>query len=329
MGSIKNLRDGDTNVHLLLTGSNLAELYVYDNIKDKCKATRDSIFDISTKSSINEMLELVNVQPFLADKWLFVLEYNKLRSIIKDKKGIFSSDTSEFIIKVKNYKEFKEAKGLLDKVNDLYLSYIRYYDVEYLLQDTKIPPNLIDFVSKSYSSDPEQIFTLLNELKSGVVIEKRKDIVDICGISSGSLNSFALSLLKEPSKTEKGKKITYKNRIGVALELSEIYGFNKMRNFLMASVKDILDIKQLYMVGVIYDRITDLPDIQVKDKRGNSVPLYDEKRLSRYNIYLKTIINIPYIRILRLHLTLKKCGRWFKGIDMINFIYQYYEEGDY
>ena len=71
------------------------------------------------------------------------------------------------------------------------------------------------------------------------------------------------------------------------------------------------------MVGAIYDRIGGLPEC------------YDEKKLSRYNVYLRTIVDIPYPRIMRLYLLLKKCGRWYTDIDMINFIYQFYEEGEY
>jgi len=329
MGSIKNLRKEDVNVHLLLTSSNLSELYVYDTLKEKCGAGVDSIYDVNTKSTINEMLELVNTQPFLAEKWLFVLEYNKVKSIIKSKKGIFDVDTSEFLIKVKNYREYKEVKSLLPKVNDIYLSYIRSYDVDFLLRDYSIPPVLMKFISKSYYSDPEQVFVLLNELKDGRVIEQRKDIISICGVSSGSLTSLALALLKEPPKTDRSKKMVYRKRIGVASELAETYGFSKMRNFLTASVKDILDIKQLYMVGAIYDRIYNLPDVKVTDRNGNTNPVYDEKKLSKYNIYLNTIIEIPYSRIVRLYLLLKQCGKWYSDIDMFNFIYQYYEEGDY
>lgn len=316
MGSIRKLKGEEFNVHLLLASSNLSELYVYDILKGKCNATRDSIYDINTRSSANEMLELINTQPFMADKWLFVIEYSKVKSIIKDKKGIFDTDTAEFLIKVKNYKEYKEVKSLLDRVNDIYLSFIRYYDVEYLLQGYGLAPKLIDFIARSYGSDPEQVFILRNELKAGKIFSKRKEIVDLCGISTGSLNTFALSLLKEPPKTERGKKMTYKNRIGVALELSETYGFSKMRNFLLACVKDILDIKQLYMVGTIYDRIADLPSC------------YDESKLSKYSVYFNSIIETPYLRIMRLYLSLKKCGRWFNDIDMISFIYQYYEEGE-
>lgn len=316
MGSLRDLADSNKNVHILLSSSNLSELYVYDTLKAKCNANVDSIFNIDSKSSINEMLELVNLQPFTADKWLFVLDFKKAKSVIKDKKGIFESSTSEFLIKVKDYKEYKEAKELLGNVNDIYLSFIRFYDTEFLLKDYNIPPKLIGFISKSYSSDPEQIFALREELNNGRVIERRKDIIDICGVSAGSLNSYALTLLKDFPKTDKGRKIVCKNRIGVAYELAETYGFSKMRNFLLACVKDILDIKQLYMVGTIYDRIENLPDC------------YDTKRLSRYKSMLNIIIEIPYSRILNLYLCLKQSGNWYKDIDMVSFLYLYYEKGE-
>lgn len=316
MGSIRNLRDGSMNVHLLLSNSNLSELYIYDTLKSKCNATRDSIYDINTKSSTNEMFELVNLQPFNADKWLFVIDFSKVKSILKNKIGVFDSDTSEFLIKVKNYKEFKEAKEMLKKVNDIYLSFIRYYDVEFLLDGYNLSPKMVEFVARSYSSDVEQVFQLLNELKNGLVVNDRKDIVNICGVSSGSLNTFALMLLKDFPTTDKGKKMAYKKRITTAVELAETYGFSKMRNFLMTCVKDILDIKQLYLAGVIYDRIHNLPSC------------YDEKRLSRYNMYLSFIINTPINKIMKLYLMLRKNGRWYSDIDMVSFIYQYYEEGE-
>ena len=316
MGSIRNLKSLEYNTHLVYTKSNLAEIYIRDTLKAKCKANNDSIYEISTKSGIDEMLDLVGVQPFLADKWLFILDYKKVKSLFKDKKGIFSMDTSEFIIKVNNYKEYKEVKGILSNVNDIYLAFIRYYDVGFLLQDYSLPQSIVDFVAKSYGYEPEQVFTLEKALRDGEVVTKKKDVVRICGISAGSLNSFAMSLLKDFPTTERGTKMVYSNRIKVALELSDTYGFGKMRNFLLASVKDILDIKTLHMNGVIYDRISDLPD-------G-----YDESRLSRYKLYLNSIIETPYYRILNLYLMLKKSGKWYSSVDMMNFIYNYYEGGD-
>lgn len=328
MGSLRNLSDENLNTHLLLTKSNMSEMYIYDILKGKCKASRDSVFDVNSKKSFDNMIELVNIQPFLADRWLFVIDYSKVKKQIADKKGIFLSESSEFLINVKNYKDYKEVKDLLGKVNDVYLSYINFYDTEYLLKDSGISDKLISFVYKSYSSDPEQVFVLLKELKSGTKVETRKHISDICGVSTGSLNSFAISLLGDEPKGIKGHKMVIRNRIKVALELSEVYGFRKMRNFLVACVKDILDIKTLYLTGIIYDRISDIPEVYVKDEEGNKVLVYDEKRLSRYKNYLDTIKNIPYQRIVGLYLMLKEWGIWYKDTDMINFIYQYYEKGE-
>lgn len=326
MGSIRKL-EGDIHVHLLLTGSSLSEMYVYDILKKKCGANTESIYRVETKGDFNNMLDLLGVQPFLADRWLFVVNYSRVKALLKGKAGIFREETAEFLIKVKNYKEYKEAKKLLGMVNDIYLTSIRPYDVEYLLSGYNLPKKLLDFISKSYYSDPEQVFILKKELDGGTVIAERRQIVDICGVSTGSLNSYAMSLLKEVA-TEKGRKTVCKNRIKTGLELADVYGFNKMRNFLLACVKDILDIKQLYLAGVIYDSVRDLPEIEVEMKDGSKAPVFDEKRLSRYGFYYKSIIETPYARILRLYLLLKKQGKWYKDIDMMNFIYQYYQKGE-
>lgn len=313
MSSFKNL--SGSNVHILMTKSNLAEIYVYDTLKEKCKASNDSIYTVNSKSVALEMLDLVNLQPFLADKWLFVIDYYKVKSILKERKGLFESDSSEFLIKVRNYSEFKEVKSLLSNVNDMYLQSIKFLEVDYLLSDFGLSPKLVEFIAKSYYNEPEQVFRLRNHLLNGGIISKKKDVVDLCGVSSGSVISFALSLLGEPPKSDKGKKSVYKRRLSLAYDLAEAYGISKFRNFLMASVQDIMDIKTLHMVGAIYDRIDNLPNN------------YDKDRLSKYSRFLGHIIDIPYSRISRLFFLLKKNSVWYSDLDMINFIYQYYEGG--
>lgn len=316
MGSIRNLVREDLNTHILYTSSGMADMYIYDTLKSKCDATVESVFEVTNKKSFDEMSELVNFEPFLSSKWLFVIDYSKIKKYLAQKKGIFESETSEFLIRVSKYSDFKEVKGLVGLCNDIYLSYMKFDDMSYLLGDYKIPSKLFSFVYKSYSSDPEQIFVLLRELKAGFKIDTRKQITELCGVSTGSINSFAISLLGEPPKKGRGEKMVIRNRVNSANELIEVYGYSTFKNFLTSSVKDILDIKTLYLTGAIYDRIIDLP-------KG-----YDEKRLSRFRNYLDTIVSIPYQRILRLYLMLKNYGRWSKNIDMVNFVYQYYEKGE-
>lgn len=317
MGSIRNLHDTNTNSHVLFTRSSLAEIYVYDMLKEKCGASRDSIYDITTRSEFSEMVELVNVQPFTANKWLFVIEYKKVKKLLADNVGIFASDTSEFLIKVNDYKEYKEVKSVLEKVclvNDIYLAFIRFYDVEYLLRGSGLSEQNIKFVYKSYSSDPEQIFLLKQEINNGLVIKTKKDITNVCGTSSGTINWFAISLLTTNIKTEKGLKMVVRGKMKVAVELGELYGYSKFRNFLMSAIKDMIDIKVLYLNGVIYDRIDNIPEE------------YDISKLKKYQMNLKTIIDTPLLELHKLFFTLKDNGVWKNELGMLEFLYSYFEK---
>ena len=320
MGTLRELTSNQKNVHMLITDSNIIELYVYDTLKKVCGASSDSIVEVNNSKEFSTILDLVNLYPLQADKWLFIINYSKIPKLVEKNKGIFESDSSCFLIKVSRYSDYKAFKEICPKVNDLYLSIIRQNEISYLLYEFGLSQKLVDFVAKSYSRDPEKVFILRKDLASGLKVQTQKDIVNICGTSAGSINYFAILLLADPPKTKRGFEMVYKRRISLAKELIDLYGVSTLRNYLSSTVYDILQIKILYMVGVIYDSIKDLPEIT--NAKGELV--YDEKRLSRYNMYLKRIINeIPYSRILRLNLMLKQ-NRWYKQADMLEFIYNYY-----
>lgn len=321
MGTLRELTSGKKNVHMLITDSSLIEIYVYDELKQVCQANSESIVEAKTVKDFDNILDLVNLYPLQAEKWLFIINYSKLAKQVEKHKGIFESDSAVFLIKVSKYSEYKAFKELYPKVNDIYLSLIRQNEISYLLYPYGLSQKLIEFVSKSYSRDPEKVFILRKELESGLEVKTQKDIVKVCGTSSGSINYFAILLLADPPKTKRGFEMVYKRRISLATELIDIYGVSKLRAFLGATVNDILQIKTLYMVGAIYDSIKNLPD--VLDDKGN--PVYDETKLSRYNMYLKRItLEIPYSRILRLNLMLKEGGKWYSQADMLEFLYKYY-----
>lgn len=312
MGSIRALKDFTVNTHLLLTNSSLADMYVYDSLRALCGSSQESIIEVSNRSSFTMMLELVNMQPLQASKWLFVLSYKPIKSLIKKYSGIFMADTSCFLIRVENYKDYKECKELIQGVNDMYLSVIRYPDVQYLLSGYKIAPKVIDFVAKSYFREPDKVFMLQNKLKEGVVIDKPKQVIAICGESTGTIARFVISLVSDPPNTVLGLKKVYSNRIRVLNELIDAFTVRSTYNFLLATVKDMLDIKLLYLVGTIYDSIRDLPEA------------YDEKRLSRYSGQLKTITqSIEYSRIVWLYFSLLN-SRWSTKNDALDFVYAYY-----
>lgn len=321
MGTLRELTSGKKNVHMLITTSNLIELYVYDELKRVCQANSESIVEAKTAKEFDNILDLVNLYPLQAEKWLFIIHYSKLAKQVEKYKGILESDTAVFLIKVNKYPEYKAFKELYPKVNDLYLSLIRQNEVSYLLYSYNLSQKLIDFITKSYSRDPEKVFLLKKELENGLTVKTQKDIVKVCGTSTSNISYFAILLLADPPTTEKGFNMVYRRRVSLAQELIDVYGITKFKAFLGATVSDILQLKTLYMVGEIYDSVKDLPD--AVDENDN--PIYDERRLSRYNMYLRRITTeIPYSRILRLNLMLKQSGKWYSSVDVLGFIYNYY-----
>lgn len=313
MGTLKDLKDVGKRVYLLLSSSNLAEIYVYDALKKRCNATLESVLDVDSSSSFKNMLELVNIQPNLADDWLFVIKYNKVKGSLKKVMGIFQSTTSVFLLQVGNYKEFKEVKELLPFVTDLYLDSIRKDDVMDLLRPFGLSQSVKDFVSYSYYTEPEKVFSLRNELLGGAIVKTSKDVVKLCGESMGSIQTLVFQLLEDAPKTKAYFKRSYTKRVSTVTELCDTFNPKSAYNFIKASVKDVLDIKTLYMQGIIYNRIKGLPEC------------YDEARLSKYNYKLKLITDtLSYERVLYLYNMLNSTGRWYSPEDGIAFLYKYY-----
>lgn len=315
MGNLKSLTDVDKRVHLVLTSSNLAEIYVYDTLKSRCKATLESVLEVKNASSFKVMLELVNVQPNLADNWLFVIKYSKVKASLRKCIGIFESNTSIFLLQVDNYKDFKEAKEMYQSVNDLYLDSIRKEDVMDLLRKYEISPRVKDFVASSYFKEPEKVFALKKELDNGAMVETPKDVVKLCGESMGSVQKFALQLLEDKPKTVNFMKRSFKKRVSTVCDLCDTFGSRTAYNYIKSSIRDILYIKMLYLEGAIYDKIRELPDC------------FDEKKLVRYNYKLRTISNdIPFNRIMHTFNRLNEFGKWNNKSDAILFLYKYYLE---
>lgn len=313
MGRLAYIGSLDKTVHMVTTGFSIAEMYVYDTLKSICKATVDSVLEVNSKASFSEMLEMVNIQPYLADRWLIVIEYKKVKALIKKYRGAFESETSRFLIKVSNYREFKEFKELVPSVNDIYLSRLGYKDIAYLLNDYSISQSVLDFIVKSYSRSPDKVFVLRDELEKGLKIKDSKDVVRVCGESASSVNHFVFLLLAKPPAKSAVSRVC-KKRVQVANILLSVYGAQTLRNFLISSVRDIMHIKQLYIQGIIYNSIRNIPEC------------FDESKLSRYSMYLRTISDeIPMSRIINLFVSLCNSGVWSKENDVIEFIYKYYE----
>ncbi len=317
MGSLKDLLDTSKSIHLVQTNSSRAEMYVHDTLKKVYNATLEDIFELKTKQNLRTLNELASVQPYMAEKWIFEIEYKAVANIIETNKGIFESPNICYFVKVDRYKDFKKFKNTIGSCNDLYLSYLHRDDIMYLLSEFSLSEKLKNFICGSYSRDVDKVFELCEHLSGGAEVSTQRDVVKLVGSSQGSINGYVLQLITAPPKTERGQARVYKNRLQYGLGLCRTYGARTFRNFLASTVHDMLQIKQLYMQGVIYNRVIDIPE------------QFDEKKLSKYNYLLDTIENsLSYEDLLGLYvkLQLKENKVWYTESDFVRFLYDYYKE---
>ena len=312
---LKDLVDKTLNYHTVMCDSGKLDLLVYNLLKQACNGNKDTIFYVNKKSDVEEMLDLSLIMPYSADQWLFIVNYNKVkrhrRKLIEFIKAkTVSSKVLVSFDKYADFKKFNDDLGAL--VNSMYLKTLRKDDMAFLFRDTKLGKDLREFIFYSYRSEVEKVMSVLEYIKDGHSVKTRKDITELVGVSIGSIQHFIFQLLGKPPKTEKSRERIIKNRSYILSELAKVYGVRGIKTILTNSVKDILDIKTLYLSGVVYKSLTNIPE-------G-----YGSKRLLRYRVFFGKIIDIEYSRILELYLLLYNEGAWSNELDLYKFLYIYY-----
>ena len=306
------------DVVLLQTPSTRLQIFLQDKLKRKYRCNNDSLIRIETKKDIKRVRDVLGITPPFAEKWFVEVDLD----VIRDKdlvKVITESTTCIFFCTCSKYGIFKKFKDSIKEncnVYDYYINYLRRPDLIYLYdafvkEEDRLPKQLFDFVVQGYSGDIEAIFELLVHLSQGEKISSRKDITEICGLGSLTVESYIFSLIKPLSGSAKGLKKVMKDRINVGLELADSMNYTSMYNFMTKCLRCFIEIKILCISGVVYKTIRNLPDS------------YDEKSLARYQKYLWRLKEIPLSRLLRLRQAMGT-KVWRSEFDLLTFIYTYY-----
>lgn len=315
MGALSNLLDGEQAYHMLFTPEEAdLSLFVQDTLKATAGAMRDTVFRVAGKASFDGMVQMAQMPPMFGDKWVFQLDYEKIKAH-KDKlfRLVTMPDVPAiFLFMVSNYGQFKEVKEALPLINDMYLASIRRNDVEHLLSGTSLPVDLIQFVGKSYYNNPDKVAQLRASLLMGNKFKTRAEIAEEIGVGTGTMKTYVFSLLGEPPKNAKSQRIVMKRRIEVGQQLCEMNTPFKLRNLMLGTIRDIRNIKILYLSGTIYKNIREIPEV------------YDVKRLSRYAWDLDRIKETPLSRIDTLLFLLEGTPKWSEDTDLLSFIYGLY-----
>ena len=293
-------------------------MFLQDKIKRKYKCKNDSIIDIGVKSDYKKVKEVLGTTPIFSDKWYVSVDLDKTmdKELIELIKQSYTCVFFCTCSKYGTFKQFKEDLKDMTGIFDFYINYLRRPDFLYLydaftLSDNKLNKQLFDYAVQSYSGDIEAVFELLIHLNQGEKFESRKEIAELCGLGSLSIESYIFTLLKGLSGSDKGLATVIKNRVKAGVELGEAIGFSSMYNFMSRSLLLFCELKMLIMSGIVYKTVRNLPDT------------FDEKALSRYQKYIWRLKEIPLSDLLRLRQCMGK-KVWRSELDFLNFIYRYY-----
>jgi hypothetical protein len=312
---LEALTDREINVHTMMQDSGKLDLFVYNMLKKATNGNKDTVIYVNKKSDVEEMSDLSLVMPMNADQWLFIISYDKVKrhrrkivELIKQK-----NPSSKYLVSFEKYIDFKRFNDDLGSmVNSMYLKNLNQKDARFLFRKYKFDKDLFQFIFYSYRSEVEKMMTLLSFLDMGQTVRSRKDVTDLVGVSTGSIQHFIFQLLGKKPLSLKSQGIIVKNRTVTISELAKVYGVRQLKGIITNSVKDILDIKSLNLTGVLYKSIDKIPE-------G-----YDSTRLLKYKPFYAKILDVPYIRILDLYLLLYNEQSWSSELDMYRFIYTYY-----
>lgn len=312
---LEALTDREINVHTMMQDSGKLDLFVYNMLKKATNGNKDTVIYVNKKSDVEEMSDLSLVMPMNAEQWLFIISYDKVKrhrrkiiELIKQK-----NPSSKYLVYFEKYIDFKRFNDDLGSmVNSMYLKNLNQKDARFLFRKYKFDKDLFQFIFYSYRSEVEKMMTLLSFLDMGQTVRSRKDVTDLVGVSTGSIQHFIFQLLGKKPLSLKSQGIIVKNRTVTISELAKVYGVRQLKGIITNSVKDILDIKSLNLTGVLYKSIDKIPE-------G-----YDSTRLLKYKPFYAKILDVPYIRILDLYLLLYNERSWNSELDMYRFIYTYY-----
>ena len=316
---LSDLDKKEYDVVLLQTSSPKMQMYVQDKLKLKLHSNQDTMMEVNATKDLKQVREIQGLLPPFSERWYVVVKLGKNLSYRDLVSTIKASTTCLFLITTEKYVDYKKLKEDLKKdvsVVDLYLTYMKRYDMLYIYQalvpeNKRMQKKLFDYLCQSYSSDIEAVMNLFIKLNEGVVVKTRTDIANICGIGGLSVESFLFSMLKPAPTTVRGLQTVMKNRIQAGRELGAIHTVPTFYSFLHKAISSIVQIKMLRDSGMIYKSIRNLPDN------------FDQHSLMRYQKYFWSLMEIPMSRILRLETAMGK-KRWQNELDIERFIYEYY-----
>lgn len=311
--------NSEKSVVLFYSNSSLAYDYVYDKLRHRAKATRDTVFSVKTAKQFDEMMEMVVYPPMQGEKWVFQVDLTRLdskfRKVLKNLVGV---ETAYIIAKAKNWDQFSKLSGTAGVV-DLPLSYMNADNVSFLLS-RYVSHDDIYFIARNYPTDTvfEIFMYALRVCVNGKKSLTRKEIIGEFGSGVSSARDLVFNLVKDFKGSERSQKTQIKNRLKELNSLIEINGVRRTYNTLLREITNFMIIQELYLTGVIYKSLKQIPP-----GTGYNEDLLHS--LGKYQYSLQRILDINFNRLVFLHVEITE-NRWTSKADVLEFVYRYYNK---
>lgn len=323
-GSLVRLKSKQAGGHLTCTDSTILNDYILTCIRRAAGGVKLSqVIEIGSKRSLDEALSVATVVPMDFDRWVFHVKVSGLRGSKNSKalsdaaKVLPSMGTGIVWYETRHYRDYKSIEDLNNSLNARYISYLTRDEMSDMLGDVEIGARAKSFLLTNYSNDVESPLRLREEILDGAKVQTASDVTATIGVSVGTIQSFVIKLAKYPSSIGKGKNGhpagADRRLLMTASALAKNLGYPALYRRAKGIVDDIRAVKMLYIAGEVY---TSIP----KNLSG----VYSDRRLYRYNRFMKDINSIPLTSLNRLVVEFGREKGWYSDLDMLEFLHRWF-----
>jgi len=193
---------------------------------------------------------------------------------------------------------------------------IGYLHNAMLPEGKRLPEKLLSYLKKNYTYDVGSVCELFDAILQDHIIKSTKDIINLVGIGGNTVDSFVIKLLTTNPKTDKGLSKALEKNLILLEDLSYTIKYDSLRNFIYSAVDNIMEIKQLQVMGRYSTVVKNIPEVG-----------FNEEKLKRYKRFEHIILeDINIARVLKLKMIMSKYRSFDPRVDLLQTISTYLSE---
>ena len=303
-------------------------------IMDRYVISTNYTSSVSTVKGLKDRLSISNTLPLQGERWLIVVDVDKIGVSDAIKYMDTITSTATLIYVTHNYRSYRTmtdskaykqqsatnfAKQLyLGKLNgatiDLLYDFYTRKSVDNKSLGYEISSKLMHYIKKNYCFNPDLVCDLFSKIKDGEKPSTEKDVIELVGVGGNTPQAVTISLLTTSTHTTEGKRRFLKRTLMLFNDLSVKFSYDTTYNYMISTLKGIIDIKELQISGKYTSFYKDIPST-FSDERV--------KRMSRLQRFEDIILDKISLRRALILLQCMTSNEYNKQQVILNGVYKY------